>query len=81
MRKLIASLILCAVATTGCGTLFGSNERTVPSKNHKLCGVAGGAVAGDAILLVFAVLPGVVAFGVDLVTGGLWMSDNECRGK
>lgn len=76
--RLIASLILCAVATTGCGTLFGSNERTMPSKNHKLCGVAGGTVAADAVLLVFAVVPGVVAFGVDIVTGGLWSSDSEC---
>jgi len=77
MSKLIATILLASL-TTGCGTVFGNSERTIPAKNHRLCGVAGGTVAADAILLVFAVIPGVAAFGIDMVTGALWYSDKEC---
>lgn len=78
MRKLIATTMLLAMVTTGCGTVFSTPDRTVPAKNHRLCGVAGGTVAADAILLFFAVIPGVAAFGIDIVTGALWYSDAEC---
>lgn len=76
MKRLIA-VVLLGVSMTGCGAL-GNDQRTNPNANHRLCGISGGTVLQDSLLFFLGPF-GLVAWGVDLVSGGLWYSDKECN--
>ena len=69
MRKFILSIFLISfVFLTGCGTLFWPERRG--NSRHLDAGVA----ILDGIGLLFFILPGVIAYAVDLSTGCIFLS-------
>ena len=69
MRKTIISLLLVSVLfLSGCGTLFWPERRG--NSTHLDAGVA----ILDGIGLLFFILPGVIAYAVDLSTGCIFLS-------
>ncbi len=69
MRKLTLSLLLTSfIFLSGCGTLFWPERRG--NSTHLDAGVA----ILDGIGLLFFILPGVIAYAVDLSTGCIFLS-------
>ncbi len=73
----LATRISCAVLSaalfsqlTACGTLF------YPDRRGQIDGrVDPAIVAFDAIGLLFYIIPGLIAFGVDFATGAIYLPD------
>ena len=73
----LATRISCAVLSaalfsqlTACGTLFS------PARRGQIDGrVDPAIVAFDAIGLLFYIIPGLIAFGVDFATGAIYLPD------
>lgn len=71
IRKfLLVSLVSCSlvVQLTGCGTVLYPERRGQPAGKYDT-----DVVILNAIGLVFFVVPGVIAFGVDFVTGAIYL--------
>ncbi|MBD9482643.1 polyribonucleotide nucleotidyltransferase [Pseudomonas sp. PDM14] len=57
---------------TACGTLF------FPDRRGQIEGKVDPVVAGlNAIGILFYVLPGLIAFGIDFATGAIYLPDNQ----
>lgn len=73
----LATRVSCAVLSaalfsqlTACGTLF------YPDRRGQIDGRIDPAVAAlDAVGLLFYVIPGLIAFGVDFATGAIYLPD------
>ncbi len=72
--RLIGGAIVAALVTqlTACGTLFW------PDRRGQIEGRIDPVVAAlDAIGILFYVLPGLIAFGVDFATGAIYLNDGK----
>ncbi len=72
--RLIGGAVVAALVTqlTGCGTLFW------PDRRGQIEGRIDPVVAAlDAIGILFYVLPGLIAFGVDFATGAIYLNDGK----
>lgn len=72
--RLIGGAVVAALATqlTACGTLFW------PDRRGQIEGRIDPVVAAlDAIGILFYVLPGLIAFGVDFATGAIYLNDGK----
>lgn len=72
--RLISGAIVAALVTqlTACGTLFW------PDRRGQIEGRIDPVVAAlDAIGILFYVLPGLIAFGVDFATGAIYLNDGK----
>jgi hypothetical protein len=72
--RLLAGAVATALIAqvTGCGTLF------FPDRRGQLEGQVDPLVAGlDAIGILFYVIPGLIAFGIDFATGAIYLPKNE----
>lgn len=75
----LATRVSCAVLSaalfsqlTACGTLF------YPDRRGQIDGrVDPAIVAFDAIGLLFYIIPGLIAFGVDFATGAIYLPDEK----
>ena len=75
----LATRVSCAVLSaalfsqlTACGTLF------YPDRRGQIDGrIDPAIVAFDAIGLLFYVIPGLIAFGVDFATGAIYLPDEK----
>lgn len=57
---------------TACGTLF------YPDRRGQIDGKIDPAIAvANAVGLLFYVIPGLIAFGIDFATGAIYLPDNE----
>ena len=71
--RLVGGALIAALLTqlTACGTLF------FPDRRGQIDGrVDAGIVALDAIGLLFYIIPGLIALGVDFATGAVYYPDN-----
>ena len=72
--RLIGGAVAAALVTqlTACGTLFW------PDRRGQIEGRIDPVVAAlDAIGILFYVLPGLIAFGVDFATGAIYLNDGK----
>ena len=72
--RLIGGAVVAALLTqlTACGTLF------FPDRRGQIEGkVDPVIVALDAIGILFYVIPGLIAFGVDFATGAIYLPNNQ----
>lgn len=73
--KPLACLMLSATLTTqltACGTIF------YPERRGQITGeIDAGVAVLNAIGLLFYVIPGVIAFGVDFATGAIYLPDRR----
>ena len=72
--RLIGGAVVAALVTqlTACGTLFW------PDRRGQIEGRIDPVVAAlDAIGILFYVLPGLIAFGVDFATGAIYLNDGK----
>jgi hypothetical protein len=75
----LATRVSCAVLSaalfsqlTACGTLF------YPDRRGQIDGRIDPAVAAlDAVGLLFFIIPGLIAFGVDFATGAIYLPDEK----
>jgi len=81
MRKMIAAMVLALTILPGCGMIFEDSDRSVPARNHRECGIDGSVVFGNFLFLFLGGVPGVIAYGVDIINGSLWYSDKECKAR
>ncbi|HBC55870.1 MAG TPA: polyribonucleotide nucleotidyltransferase [Gammaproteobacteria bacterium] len=73
-RKIVSfvSMSMIVVQLIGCGTLL------YPERRGQTTGQIDWAVVGmDAVGVLFFLLPGMVAFGVDFYTGAIYLPDSE----
>lgn len=73
-QRLIGGAVAAALVTqlTACGTLFW------PDRRGQIEGRIDPVVAAlDAIGILFYVLPGLIAFGVDFATGAIYLNDGK----
>ena len=77
-RKLaIALLVLTvAVSNSGCGTILFKERRGQESGR-----VDPNVVLMDAFWLIFFIVPGLIAFGVDLSTGAIYLPEDAKHGE
>lgn len=73
---LLLALALVSVPLSSCGTLLFEERRGQESGR-----VDPNVIIMDGILLFFFVIPGVVAFGVDLATGAIYLPPGEDLGE
>ncbi|QLF93118.1 polyribonucleotide nucleotidyltransferase [Pseudomonas sp. ABC1] len=75
MRSRLVSGVLIATLVsqlTACGTLF------YPDRRGQIDGRIDPAIAAfNAIGLLFYVIPGLLAFGIDFATGAIYLPDNQ----
>ena len=78
-RKLsaLALLALTALASSGCGTLFFA-ERQDQTHSGKL---DPNILILDGIGLVFFVIPGLVAYGIDFYSGAIYLPEGVEKGE
>ncbi|MBM7061435.1 polyribonucleotide nucleotidyltransferase [Pseudomonas sp. UL073] len=72
--RLIGSVVTVTLVTqlTACGTLF------FPDRRGQIEGKIDPVVAAlDAIGILFYVIPGLIAFGIDFATGAIYLPDGE----
>jgi hypothetical protein len=72
--RLISGAVAAALVTqlTACGTLFW------PDRRGQIEGRIDPVVAAlDAIGILFYVIPGLIAFGVDFATGAIYLNDGK----
>ncbi|WP_447594022.1 polyribonucleotide nucleotidyltransferase [Aquipseudomonas campi] len=72
--RVISGVIVATLLTqlTACGTLF------FPDRRGQIDGKVDPVVAGlNAIGILFYVIPGLIAFGVDFATGAIYLPDNK----
>lgn len=72
--RLIGGAVAAALLTqlTACGTLF------FPDRRGQIEGKIDPVVAAlNAVGILFYVIPGLIAFGVDFATGAIYLPDNE----
>ena len=72
--RVIGGLIVAALLTqlTACGTLF------FPDRRGQIEGRINAVVAGlNAIGILFYVIPGLIAFGIDFATGAIYLPDGQ----
>ena len=72
--RVIGGLIVAALLTqlTACGTLF------FPDRRGQIEGRIDPVVAGlNAIGILFYVIPGLIAFGIDFATGAIYLPDGQ----
>jgi len=81
MRKMVAAMVLALTILPGCGMIFQDGDRAIPNRNHRNCGIDGEVVFGDFMFLFLGGVPGVIAYGVDIINGSLWYSDDECAAR
>lgn len=80
MPSRLASVLLTlglAVVTAGCGTLI-FPERQKAEHSGKL---DPNILILDGVGLLFFILPGLVAFGVDFVTGAIYLPEGVEKGE
>ncbi len=73
-QRLIGGAVAAALMTqlTACGTLFW------PDRRGQIEGRIDPVVAAlDAIGILFYVIPGLIAFGVDFATGAIYLNDGK----
>ncbi|AIS19413.1 polyribonucleotide nucleotidyltransferase [Pseudomonas rhizosphaerae] len=73
-QRLIGGAVAAALVTqlTACGTLFW------PDRRGQIEGRIDPVVAAlDAIGILFYVIPGLIAFGVDFATGAIYLNDGK----
>lgn len=73
-QRLIGGAVAAALMTqlTACGTLFW------PDRRGQIEGRIDPVVAAlDAIGILFYVIPGLIAFGVDFATGAIYLNDRK----
>ncbi|BCG22813.1 hypothetical protein TUM18999_10040 [Pseudomonas tohonis] len=72
--RLIGGAVAAALLTqlTACGTLF------FPDRRGQIEGKIDPVVAAlNAVGILFYVIPGLIAFGIDFATGAIYLPDNE----
>jgi hypothetical protein len=75
-RAAALQLLLVLVPLASCGTLLFPERRDQEGSK-----VDPNVVVMDASLLIFWIVPGVVAFVVDFVTGGIYLPPGITRGE
>ena len=72
MRKirLVAALLLIHLFATSCGTLLYPERRGQTSGR-----IDPGVAVMDGVLLVFFIVPGVLAYAVDFSTGAIYLPE------
>ncbi|MGB4074264.1 polyribonucleotide nucleotidyltransferase [Pseudomonas sp.] len=73
-NRVIGGILAAALLTqlTACGTLF------FPDRRGQIEGRIDPVVAGlNAIGILFYVLPGLIAFGIDFATGAIYLPDGQ----
>ena len=73
LRHRLGATCLCLclpLATSSCGTLLYPDRSDVDGDDRRLDAAV---IAMDGILLLFGILPGVIAFAVDAHTGALYL--------
>lgn len=72
--RLIGGVVAVALFTqlTACGTLF------YPDRRGQIDGRIDPVIAGlNAVGILFYVIPGLIAFGIDFATGAIYLPDEE----
>ncbi len=72
--RVIGAVLAVSLFTqlTACGTLF------YPDRRGQIDGKIDPAIAvANAVGLLFYVIPGLIAFGIDFATGAIYLPDNE----
>jgi hypothetical protein len=77
-RKLAVALLVLTVAVSGsgCGTLLFKERRGQESGRADP-----NVIAMDAFWLLFFIVPGLIAFGVDFATGAIYLPEDVERGE
>jgi len=73
----LALVLLPLLAAPGCGTLFFSERQHEPHSDK----LDPNILILDGIGLVFFVVPGLVAFGIDFYTGAIYLPEGVERGE
>jgi len=72
--RIIGSVVALSLVTqlTACGTLF------FPDRRGQIEGKIDPVVAGlNAVGILFYVIPGLIAFGIDFATGAIFLPNNQ----
>ena len=72
--RIIGSVVALSLVTqlTACGTLF------FPDRRGQIEGKIDPVVAGlNAVGILFYVIPGLIAFGIDFATGAIYLPNNQ----
>lgn len=77
MRKIKSAAISLALITTLSSQLLSCGYLLHPERRNQRSGHVDWAIAGlDAIGLLFFIIPGLIAFGVDIASGTIYMPSN-----
>jgi hypothetical protein len=78
MRKIKSAAISLALITTLSSQLISCGYILHPERRNQKSGHVDWAIVGlDAIGLLFFIIPGLSAFGVDIASGTIYMSSNN----
>jgi hypothetical protein len=78
MRKIKSAAISLALITTLSSQLISCGYILHPERRNQKSGHVDWAIVGlDAIGLLFFIIPGLIAFGVDIASGTIYMSSNN----
>jgi hypothetical protein len=78
MRKIKSAAISLALITTLSSQLLSCGYILHPERRNQKSGHVDWAIVGlDAIGLLFFIIPGLIAFGVDIASGTIYMSSNN----
>ncbi len=78
MRKIKSAAISLALITTLSSQLISCGYILHPERRNQNSGHVDWAIVGlDAIGLLFFIIPGLIAFGVDIASGTIYMSSNN----
>jgi hypothetical protein len=78
MRKIKSAAISLALITILSSQLFSCGYLLHPERRNQKSGHIDWAIVGlDAIGLLFFIIPGLIAFGVDIASGTIYMSSNN----
>ena len=72
--RVVGGLLVATLVTqlTACGTLF------YPDRRGQIDGKVDPLIVGlNAVGILFYVIPGLIAFGVDFATGAIYLPDNK----
>ncbi len=73
---LLVTIFFC-LAANGCGTIFHPRRSTETPSNR----IDGTAMVLDCVLLIFWIIPGVIALAIDFGTGAIYYSEEELQAK
>lgn len=80
MKKLFRSIVPLVLVTTLSSQLFSCGYLLHPERRGQKSGQVDWAVAGlDAIGLLFFIIPGLIAFGVDISSGTIYIPASDFK--